>query len=181
MSLKIMHMQRIYLACASVLVVALIALSFASKSAAQSADEIQKYINAWLTEYQPQIEAVQTQYLKDTGVYWQGLATHSELAKPAYSESDKTQPITDKEFAADCLQCKPTDRLSEPSWNDLFPNVVDKLPAELSIDVYEGPSGQGYVINLSYCVEQVCYRKSAQVGPEVWRLTDWTEEKAEIK
>jgi hypothetical protein len=175
-----MHMRRIYLACASLLVVALTALFFVSRSSAQAADEIQKYIDAWLVEYQPQIEAIQLQYQKDTGHYWQGLATHSEAAKPEYAPSDKVQPIESKEFAADCLQCKPTDQLLEPNWSELFPALVDKLPAELSIDVYDGPNGMGYVINLSYCVDSLCYRRSVNVGPEAWRSTVWLEEEKTV-
>jgi len=167
-------MRRIYLACASFLIVALATLVFASKSSAQQADEIQKYLNARIAEYQPQIESVETQYLKDYGHYWQGLSTHSEAAKPEYTAADKVQPITEvKVYPADSLNIKPSDQLAERSWSELFPTLVDKLAADLRIDVYDGPDGMGYVISLRYCVDGLCYLRSVNVGPESWRSTDW--------
>jgi hypothetical protein len=166
-------MRRFYFTCASLVIVALTALVFASKSSAQQSDEIQKYIEMWRLDHQMEIELIQENYFKNTGHYWQGLATHSEAAKPEYQTIDKTQPIDEKSFPADALSIKPTDQQDQPSWTELFPNVVDKLPADLRIDVYDGPDGMGYVIGLSYCVDGLCYVRSVNVGPESWRSTDW--------
>ncbi len=175
-------MRRFYALAACVILTALSALLFVEKSSAQNSDEVQKYIQQWLDTYQPQIEQVQADYFKTHGSYWQGVATHSDAVKPQYTEADKNQPIDSRTSfteTADCLSCKPSDQLQQPTWQELFPDVVTKLPADLAIDVYDGPQGMGYVIRLEYCVESICYRKIASVGPEQSRSSAWEELESE--
>lgn len=43
------------------------------------------------------------------------------------------------------------------------------------IDVYEGPSGKGYVVNFETIRAGKKIRKSVNYGPEDHRETDWTE------
>jgi hypothetical protein len=175
-------MRRLSVLLSCTVLIVLTALIFASKSSAQQSDEIQKYIEQWRLDHQMGIELIQESYLKSTGRYWQGLATHSEAAKPEYDSADKTRPIVDeKSFAADCLNCKPSDQLDQPSWNELFADIVSKLPASLSIEVYDGPTGPGYILHFEYCVDNLCNRRAVSVGPEAWRSTEWVEEKTVIK
>ncbi len=167
-------MRRLILVATCLILTALPALFFVEKSSAQNADEIQKYIDAWLVTYQPDIESVETAYFKDRGQYWQGLATHTDQAKPVYDPADKVQPVENKTFVANCLECKPTDQTTEPAWGELFPDIVTKLPASMAIDTYDSPLGQGYVIRLEYCVDGSCYQQAIGVGPED-RSSSWIE------
>jgi hypothetical protein len=46
--------------------------------------------------------------------------------------------------------------------------------AALTVEIYNGPSGHGYVIHADVISSGVRYRKSTNVGPEIWRTHDWT-------
>lgn len=60
------------------------------------------------------------------------------------------------------------------SWADL--GLPDPDPQyECWIDVYDGPSGKGYVINYEFNKGGTLIRKALNVGPEEWREKDWEE------
>lgn len=60
------------------------------------------------------------------------------------------------------------------SWDDL--KLPDPDPQyECWIDVYDGPSGKGYVINYEFNRSGTLIRKALNVGPEEWRERDWEE------
>lgn len=54
--------------------------------------------------------------------------------------------------------------------------IKDKIKAGFDywIDVYEGPSGKGYVVNFETLRAGKKIRKSVNYGPEEYRESDWT-------
>jgi hypothetical protein len=199
-------MRRIYLACAFVLVIALAALVFAFPSpadASQPAAQLTLPPVATLPPILPtnppptstqepivSLTAIQTQsdqfvagllttiqqrqdiYLSANGEYWQGLPTHTNDL--SYTVAVNASAL------ANGLLLHPTDQAE--SWIDMYPELSTLVfPASMRIDVYDGPSGKGYVIKTRLCYVDTCYEKADNHGPETWRSSDWREEKTVIE
>lgn len=70
------------------------------------------------------------------------------------------------------------DRNKKPSdvaegWEDV---KMDEYPdGDMWVDVYNGPLGEGYVVNYSITKDGVEYVRSVNVGPEKYRTHDWQE------
>ena len=73
---------------------------------------------------------------------------------------------------------KPTD--SPYVWADVKergkPTALP-IPANIAcwVDVYDGPRGQGFVVNYEAVRNGVLFRKAVNIGPETEREQDWTE------
>jgi len=161
------------------LLAALIVLPASAQSIDASAQDaaIRKAIDAWWSEHSLEIKKVESQYYNQTRQFWQGITTHSEPADYT-AKLDTGKQITDADvFAAQLtapdLSKVATDQPQSDTWSALLPDVVTKLPATMQIDVYDGPSGPGYSITLSYCVDQQCSKRIENIGPEEWRSYDW--------
>ena len=93
------------------------------------------------------------------GGYWQGPRTHAappadgaalapDLARAAHGETE--------------------------TWSDAALPLPPQMECSVQIDVYDGPSGRGYVIAGEVLLAGVRYLRRAHVGPETWREHDWT-------
>lgn len=99
--------------------------------------------------------------------FWQGLRSNSaDITNP-------TAGTTATTTASNALAGHPTDQ--NETWLD-FLAELNGLPIEmvLTIDVYNGPQGQGYVGTVRVGHNGVFYQRAAQVGPETWRAYGWT-------
>jgi len=109
------------------------------------------------------LQKIQALYFATRGRYWQGIITPD------------TPPDELTTAKAPVLTKKPTDQAE--SWADEFKGV-DVLPAtwpaQMQVDVYEGPKGHGYTVTL-YCLEGGKKQKRTwNYGPEDWRQDkDW--------
>lgn len=121
---------------------------------------LQATANAALTVAVSSSSARQSQYLASNGRYFQGIRTRDSIpAGGATSAPD--------------LSKKPTDQAHD--WTDFGIQLNPVLPIALQIDIYDGPSGQGYVVKGFIVETGVTYCRSVNVGPETWRTHDWTE------
>jgi len=129
-----------------------------------------KDIDAVIGTYVPKLQAYEINYLDAKGGrgYMQALWSHSA-------------PPTDGALVApDLLTSKPTDQAE--SFSDLWSAIIidsGEMPVRLRIDVYDGPSGKGYVIVIETIINTRTYTRSINTGGETWRDVGWTEVKAE--
>ena len=113
-----------------------------------------------LAAFLPTIIERQEQYRSANGHYFQGLRTHA-------------QPPSDGiDIAPDQVDRKPTDQLY--AWSDVGP-LPSQMGSSLSIDVYDGPSGKGYVVRLEVDINGTVWQRRWNVGPETWRSHNWRE------
>jgi hypothetical protein len=119
--------------------------------------EIKDKIDARLSALWSAIQAKEAAYYAAHGHYWQGLKTHT------------VYPADGNDTAPDVGTTAPTDQ------PDAWPAAITKtaLPMALQVDVYDGPSGQGYVVHLHVTVNSKHYCRTAQVGPETSRVQGW--------
>ncbi len=92
------------------------------------------------------------------GRYWQGLLTNS------------TYPAEGIEVLPDIGTACPTDQLGVP-----WPVGIrtTPLPMALRIDCYDGEAGTGYQATVYVSVLGNIYSRTAQSGPETWRVQGW--------
>lgn len=70
------------------------------------------------------------------------------------------------------LEAKPTDGVKGA---DLWTAIGEQAyPANLHIDVYDGPSGLGYVLVVQAKFNGQLWQREINVGPEDYRNSDWT-------
>lgn len=108
----------------------------------------------------PLLQKVQTVYYEAHGRYWQGILTPASLPDE-----------TTKERTPD-LKVKPTDQ--EESWEALFKGadiLPPKWPAQLQIDVYDGPRGKGWTVTLRASEGGKPQVRTWNFGPEKERDT----------
>ena len=77
-------------------------------------------------------------------------------------------------MAADWTK-KPTDQATR--WIDVFTGLdalPANIPAQISVDVYDGPLGTGWTVTLKGTKNGNLYAKCWNVGPETHRAHDWT-------
>jgi len=147
------------------IVVAALALSpFPAAPARASAlaptpGEIRAAIDARLAQLWPVVQAKEDSYFAAHGHYWQGLRTHTIL------------PADGALLVPDIAARTPTDQ------PDPWPAAIKTIAIEMAlvIDVYDGPFGQGYVASVWVMVGGRIFTRSAQVGPETWRVEGWHE------
>jgi hypothetical protein len=107
------------------------------------------------------LQKVQSAYFDRHGRYWQGLLTPAEIP----NESAKTK--------APDLTRKPSDQTD--SWEAIFKEadvLPQTWPAQIQIDVYDGPSGKGWTISLQVEEGGKAQRRTWGFGPEK-RDTEW--------
>lgn len=119
--------------------------------------QVDTFVNANLAK----IQQVQEDYLTANGHYWQGIAT------PQVVPSNVTLTTPD-------LTLKPTDQSSR--WADVFSGakaLPNKWPAQIRIDVYDGPLGKGWTLTITVNDSNGTSFKVWNFGPETWRAQDW--------
>lgn len=146
--------------------VALIVLLTLSGSAeAATLAQLRAAIDAFIETRWPTIVARQENYRANRGVYWQGLRTHSSC--PVHTNS------TDGSISPDRLDATPDDAFS--SWRTVFPEWAEEsLAACFWVDVYSGPTGQGWVLHVEATYNGTRWQRSVNVGPESYRSHPWT-------
>jgi hypothetical protein len=126
--------------------------------------QIQAAIDSyWATTLAPKVASVQATYAAShSGRFWQGIIT-------------PTTPPDDGALVNPDLGKKPTDQPED--WDDVFtgPNALPTTnwPNSLRIDVYNGPSGQGYVVVGVYTKGGETWGRSINIGPETYRDLPW--------
>lgn len=149
------------------LLVALLFLFGVASAQAAPADEftdVTGRVDSWLAGQWDLIQQRETAYYAEHRTYWQGLRT--SLTDPKHTDSvDDSKP-------ADNLNSYPTDQ--PYTWLAIFPEMDGvSIPAVLWIDVYDGPSGPGYIATVSIEYNGVLYSRSLGVGPEAARTSPW--------
>jgi hypothetical protein len=128
---------------------------------------VQNRADGFLNNIRSHLESDQAAHLARRGIHFQGLATHT--VRPAYLTAD---PLL--ETIPDRLASKPSDQIE--NWNQAFNRLNNvPMPFEMIINVYDGPSGKGYVANMGFDLDGSTYRKSVNFGPETHRDRDWFE------
>jgi hypothetical protein len=115
-------------------------------------------IDSLMTNLANQLATLQPAYLASKGRYWQGAPTHAII--PIEGVPTAPNPLT-----------KPTDQTE--SWLAFGIILPALTEAALTVEIYNGPSGHGYVIHADVISSGVRFRKSTNVGPESWRTHDW--------
>lgn len=92
------------------------------------------------------------------GKFWQGLRTMS------FTPADGATALPD--IGTTC----PSDQQGQP-----WPSAILTTPMEmaLQIDCYSGPSGDGYQATVWVTIAGNTWTRTAQVGPEAWRNSNW--------
>lgn len=149
----------------SILAIAML-LICANWSHAETLEELQARIDTWWKENGKTIEAAQVEYKKDHPIYFQGLKTHAVV--PDQKEDKTEDKIPDKAGSKPIGQAE--------SWIDVVPVVVDEaMPCSLTVDVYDGPQGKGWVASLLVKFEGVAFVRRINMGPEAERELSWQE------
>lgn len=128
-----------------------------AQSAALTPDEIRAAIDARLAQLWGAIQTKEANYFAAHGHYWQGLRTNTLL------------PADGALVIADIGARTPTDQ-PDP-WPALA--LSTGLPMAITIDVYDGPEGIGYVATVTVTIVGRTWARSAQEGPEKWRVEGW--------
>lgn len=121
--------------------------------------EIRAAVDTRLSNLWSTIQTKQNNYASSHGGrYWQGLRTH--VVFPA--DGLTVLPTV----GAMC----PTDQPGSP-----WPNAILTLPIEMAIqiDCYSGPNGNGYQATVWVTIYSDTWSRTAQVGPETWRVRGW--------
>ena len=109
------------------------------------------------------VEKIQSIYISNHRVFFQGIETPSTLP------DEKT-----KEIDAD-LTKRPTDQAEK--WEDVFKGVdllPTKFPGTLRFDVYDGPRGKGWTMTIACAEDGKRQEKTWNFGPETERHDkDW--------
>jgi hypothetical protein len=94
------------------------------------------------------------------GRFWQGLLT----AFPYPADGATAFPT----IGSAC----PTDQQGHP-----WPSAILTTPLEMAIqiDCYDGPLGQGYQATVYVTISGNTWTRTAQVGPEDWRVIGWAQ------
>jgi hypothetical protein len=124
-------------------------------------------IDTFVTNRWPTILARQETFLANRGRYWQGLVTHSNI--PAWLSNQDGSAVGDR------LTRSPSDQGAGTTWATVFPEwVSDLLPAQLCVDVYNGPQGHGWTLTVRVTHNGTLYLRVVNVGPESSRAKGWT-------
>ena len=133
----------------------------ASSSEAATLAQIKTAIETFRSNHAAKIIAKQEAYLASHGTYWQGILTPN------------SPPDDGATVAADWTK-KPTDQARR--WADVFKDadaLPDNIPAQIRVDVYDGPLGKGWTITLAGTKNGNRYWRTWNVGPETSRAQDW--------
>jgi hypothetical protein len=115
----------------------------------------------------PVVDAFEQDYRKQFRAYAQVLWTYA------------VTPVDGKAELPTLLDANPTDQpwlKARALWD--YSGLL-AWPANVRVDVYDGPDGVGYVIVLEAEFDKAHYQRAVNVGPEKWRNQDWFEMKGE--
>lgn len=126
---------------------------------------VRNAVDARLATLWSVIQTRQDTYYAAHGRYFQGKRTAA--SEPANTGAGSLQTAV-----GDLLADHPADQ--RETWLDFLPEL-DGLAVEmvLTIDVYHGPEGQGYVGTVRVSHNGTIYERAAQSGPETWRAAAW--------
>lgn len=145
-----------------------ILLISANWSHAETLNQLRNRCNTFLTNKVPILVARQNTYASNHGGrFFQGLITHSSI--PAHTTS------TAGDAPGNRLTFRPTDQIE--SWADILPEFnSENFAAAATIDVYNGPSGNGWFLTVWVRHNGVIYQRQKWWGPENhdydWRIWD---------
>lgn len=123
--------------------------------------QIRNAVDAKLAALWTAIQAKQDAYAAShNGRYWQGLRT------VANTPADGATALPD--IGTRC----PSDQPGDP-WPAAIRNT--QLEMAIQMDVYDGPMGTGYQATVQVSIAGQTWTRTAQVGPEAWRVSGWTQ------
>lgn len=100
------------------------------------------------------------QYREMTGgSYFQGLRTHSKIPENGVAAMPDNWFVTPEDLFY--------------RWQDIKIMAVGELPWALQIDVYDGPTGKGFIAKFLIGLNGIIYARDLNEGPEVWREQPW--------
>jgi len=115
----------------------------------------------WLDAVMPEIEVA------EAGKLWQGLPVYS--VEPSYEVGTTLEGSL---YAPDKLDVRPSDESS--GWVDMLPVLsTGRMPVNIWIDVYSGPTGSGYAVNIAVVYDKLKFNYVRNVGPESKRSHTW--------
>ena len=127
--------------------------------------QVRNRVDQFITDRLAVFSARQENFRTNRGRYWQGLLTHTNV--PAHTNS------ADGDSIADRLIQSPTDQLE--NWVTVFPEWSgESIPCALSVDVYDGPLGAGWILIIFIRYNGQLYRRAFNVGPDSSRSNPWT-------
>ena len=119
------------------------------------------YIDAQIDVFVPRLMQYQLDYRQIRGKYFQSLISH-DTPPEEVTAPDQTKTPTDQ---------------TDTDLNDLWTKTTlnAKINWAFKIDVYDGPSGQGYVLTVVANIKGDTWTRSINYGPaeENWRTVDW--------
>lgn len=121
--------------------------------------QIRSTIDAQLAGIWTKIQARQAVRFANTGNYAQFLWSHT--AAPA-----------DGVEAAPDGTAKPTNEAA--GWQAVLADLLPTMAFRLRIDVYDGPSGKGYVATAQVKFGNQVWERAQNSGPETWRTRGWS-------
>lgn len=127
------------------------------------AEQLKTILDAAVSVAWPSLVVTQEAYLAAHGTFWQGLRT-------------PTMPPADGAPATIDPTLKPSD--VEATWADAERDSgvsLAGLPAQVQMDVYDGPAGKGFWLTLRFEASGVTYSRAWSYGPED-HSHGWTEE-----
>lgn len=104
------------------------------------------------------LDDIQADFYSNYGRYWQGLRTHIVVPEAG----SPSPPMT---------TTHPTDQ--PESWADVGVPLSDTMDMALTVSVYDGPSGKGYVVVAETVISETLWLRTINFGPETWRQHYW--------
>lgn len=140
----------------------LLVLAVPATGQAATIAQIRTAIENWRDTNAEKLVARQEAYAANHGGrYWQGILT-------------PTNPPDDGGTVAADWTRKPTDQAER--WADTFTGanaLPANIPAQIRVDVYDGPAGKGWTVTLTGTKGGSRYWRTWNVGPETQRAHDW--------
>lgn len=142
-----------------VLLAMLLTVSPVYARADANAPETLAYYDAQIDVLTPYMELFQADYYTMYGHYFQALTSHSSIP------SVPTPP--------DNLSGHPDDQEQDLAyfWNAVY--LPDELAWSFTIDIYSGPNGDGYVLNVMTIIDGNVWMRAKNFGPDTWQEYNW--------
>ena len=135
---------------------------------AETLVQLRERVNTWLTNHVGGVNGLVARqnayYVAHNNRFWQGLITHSAI--PFH------QSAVTGDAPADRLSFHPTDQAD--TWEDMFPEwSSETFAAAAKIDVYNGPTGKGWILTVYVRFNGVTYARCKSFGPNTSFDFDW--------
>jgi hypothetical protein len=118
-----------------------------------------EYIDAQVDVFEPMLEQYEADYFTANGGYFQALASHS-------SPPEEDMP-------PDGIYNHPTDQALALAELWTYAGLPNSVNWSFRVDVYNAPSGPGYVLVIGCKHGNDNWERSINHGPEDYRTTDW--------